>query len=230
MAFPRKVSVKARRSTKPLADLQQHVIARGRVERVTLARHGGQREFETVPRQDLEGREEVGKVGSAPREQCHGRLGRCYRQKGGLNLRRLGEQLETGSGDDPERSLRAHKHLLQIVTRIVLPQLLEPVPHLPIGKHDLQAEDQIAHHAVAHDVDAASVGGNVAADLAAPLGADPEREEAVLGRGGRVHSFEHAARLDDHGEVERVDLAHAVETLEANDDFGTVLGRRRAAD
>ena len=72
----------------------------------------------------------------------------------------------------------------------------QPVPDPAVGQHDLEAEHQLAGHAVAQHRGAAGVGREVAADRAAALGAQRHREEPVdlLGRG--LHVGQHDAGVD----------------------------------
>ena len=59
----------------------------------------------------------------------------------------------------------------------------------------IEAEHLVTHHAVAQHIGAAGIGGEVAADLAAALGAQTQREEAPGGIRCLLHLREHAAGL-----------------------------------
>ena len=128
--------------------------------------------------------------------------------------RGLREELQHRGGDDAERALGADEELLQVVAGVVLAQAAQAVPDAAVGQHHLEPEHQLARVAVAQHVDAARVGREVAADLAAALGGERERETGARPLGGLLHRRQHAARLDRHGVVERVDRAHAVHARE----------------
>ena len=151
-------------------------------------------------------------------------------EKRRLDLARLGEELDRRGGDDAERALAADKELLQIVAGVVLAQPPQPVPDPPVGQYDLEAQGQLAGIAVAQYRDAAGVGRQIAADLAAPLGTEAQREQPVgLGR-GLLQIGEDAAGLDRHRKIDRVDRADMVHAAERQNDIVPVLGRDAAAD
>ena len=104
-------------------------------------------------------------------------------EKRGLDLARLGKQLQGRGGDDPERAFAADEKMLQIVAGIVLAQPAQPVPDPPIRQHDFETQGQLARIAVAQYRNPAGIGRQIAADLAAALGAEAEREQPV-GLGG----------------------------------------------
>jgi len=80
-----------------------------------------------------------------------------------------------------------------------------------------------------HHVDAASVGGQVATDLAGVLGGQRQREQAVGVLGGTAQVAENAASLDHHCVGDRVDRADLVHAIEAEHDVGLVAVRSGAA-
>ena len=105
----------------------------------------------------------------------------------------------------------------------------QAVPDPAVGQHDLEAEHQLAGHAVAQDRGAAGVGGEVAADRAAALRAQRHREQpaGLLGRG--LHVGEHDARVDGDRAGDRVDLADRAHPAERQHDLlaRARRGRRR---
>ena len=119
------------------------------------------------------------------REKSHHVLDPGEPEKRGLDLARFGEELQGGGGDDPERAFAADKELLQIVAGVVLAQAAQPVPDPPVRQHDFQAQGQLARISVAQYRDAAGIGRQIAADLAAALGAEAEGEQPVS-FGGRL--------------------------------------------
>ena len=81
-----------------------------------------------------------------------------------------------------ERAFAADQQVAQVVAGVVLAQRREAVPDLALGGHDLEAEAQLARVAVAQHLRAAGVGGEVAADRAAALGGQAEREQQAVRR------------------------------------------------
>ena len=106
-------------------------------------------------------------------------------EKGGLDFARFREELQGRGGNDPERAFAADKELLQIVAGVVLAQPAQTVPDPPVGQHDLEPQRQLAGIAVAQHRDAAGIGRQIAADLAAALGSEAQREQPVR-LGGRL--------------------------------------------
>ena len=154
-----------------------------RGQRVDRAGNVGQRQIEAGARDQLERGQLVGGGGAGTGEERHRILDPAERQKRGLDLARLRKELDGRRGDDAERALAADEELLQIVAGIVLAQAREPVPDPPVGQHHLDPQGQFAGIAVAQDGDAAGIGREIAADLAAALGAEAQRKQPVgLGR------------------------------------------------
>ena len=103
----------------------------------------------------------------------------------------------------PSVPSRADEELLQVVAGIVLAQAAQPVPHRAVRQHHFEPERQIARVAVAQHGDAAGIGREIAADLAAALGAEAQGEEPVGLRRGALHLGEDRAGLDGDGEIRR---------------------------
>jgi hypothetical protein len=91
----------------------------------------------------------------------------------------LRPELERGGGDDAERALGPDQQRLQVIAGVVLAQRAQGMQHAAVRQHRLDAEHQLARHAVAQHVQAAGIGGQIAADLAAALRAQAQREEAL---------------------------------------------------
>ena len=203
-------------------------MARG--ERVDRAGNVGQRQVEPGARDQLERGQLVGAGGAGMGEEAHRVLDPGEAEKRGLDLARLRKQLDRRRGDDAERALAADEQLLQIVAGVVLAQPAQPVPDPPVGQYHLDPQGQLAGVAVAQHGDAAGIGRQIAADLAAALGAEAQRKQPV-GLGGRlVQIGEDAAGLDRHREIDRVDRADPVHPAEGEDDIVAVFGRNSAAD
>src|SRR6185437_7158027 len=102
--------------------------------------------------------------------------------------------------------------------------------HAAIAEYRLDAQHQLARHAIAHHVQAAGVGAEIAAELAAALGTQAERKVTIRCDGSLLYVLEHAAGLGDHGEVRRIDLADAVHSSQQQQHLPAGgVGRRSAA-
>jgi hypothetical protein len=88
----------------------------------------------------------------------------------------------------------------------------------------------VAHHPVAQDVDAAGVGGDHAADLAAALRPDGQRKEEALRGHGLLEGLEHAARLRHAGVIVGLDGADPVQPRQAEHDVPRLVRGQRAVD
>ena len=187
------------------------------------------RQLDAEARQQFEADQLVGEAGAAARQQHRRDLERRQRDHGGGARHRLGEQLQRGGGDDAERAFRAGEQVPQVIAGIVLAQGAEVGDQLAVRQHHLEPEAQIARAAEAQHVEAAGIGGEVAADLAGAFGRQAEREQAVRLARRLLQVGEDAAGLRHHGIVERIDRAHLVHALEAEEDRLAAAVRRRAA-
>src|SRR6516164_6519835 len=209
---------------------KEHVPRIWRVERIDGAGNVDEGEFESSPRDQLEGCQLVGGCGTRFGEQAHRVLDPAEAEKRRLDLTRLGKELDRRGGDDAEGALTTDKELLQIVTGIVLAQCPQPVPDPPVGQYDLEAQGQLAGIAIAQHRDAAGVGREIAADLAASLRAEAQREQPVSLGGGLLQIGEDAPGLDRHRKIDRVDRAAAGHASDYPAEVLPVLGRDPAAD
>jgi hypothetical protein len=130
--------------------------------------------------------------------------------------------------DHTERPLRADQQVLQVVAGDVLARPAADVNELAWSEHDLEAGHPRAGHAVLQRVRAAGVRRDVAADLRLLRGARVRPEEqAVLAR-----EAPHVARAHTGLRIDppqrRLELAHAAQALERDDD--TTSHRHRAAE
>jgi hypothetical protein len=117
-------------------------------------------------------------------------------------------QSQRGLDDQPERPLAADEQMPQVVPRGVLDQTAIQLQNVPPARDDLQAGDPVARHPVADDLDAAGVGGDVAADLAGTARGEIDREhQATIG----------CVRLDLRGDNTGLDGDHPVDGLEIQD-------------
>jgi hypothetical protein len=190
----------------------------------------GSGEVETSARDQFEGRQLVGGGGARFGEESHRVLDLSEAEKRRLDFARLGEELDRGGGDDAKGALAADEKLLKVVAGVVLAKTPQPVPDLSVGQYDLETQGQLAGIAIAQHRDAAGIGRQIAADLAAALGTEAEREKPVGLGGGLLQIGEDAAGLDRHREIDRVDSADAVDAAEGEDDVVTVFWRHAPAD
>ncbi|MNE04001.1 hypothetical protein D3C80_965220 [compost metagenome] len=91
-----------------------------------------------------------------------------------------GEQLQGRRCDDAHGALGADEQLLQVIAGVVLAQPLQAIEDLTVRHDRLNAQHQVAHHAVAQDGGAAGIGRDDAADGGRAFGSQAEGEEAVL--------------------------------------------------
>ena len=137
-----------------------------------LARYGDRQR-----RHQLEARDPIAQRRAQIAEQTHAR---CDVRHGGKrrDARARGrEELQHGGRHDPQRSLGADEELLQIVAGVVLAQSAQTVPDAAVGKHDFDAQHELARVAEAKHRGAAGVGREIAADRAAPFGCERQRKE-----------------------------------------------------
>ena len=124
-----------------------------------------------------------------------------------------------GLGDDSQGALRADEELLEIVAGVVLAEGGERVEDAAVGEDGLDAQDGAVQAAVAQQAQPAGVGGDVAADLAAALGAEVERHGEAAGLEEGVEGLQDAAGLADQHAADGVEGEDAVEEGGREDDF-----------
>ncbi len=117
----------------------------------------------------------------------------------------------------------------QVVAGIVFFQLAQAPPDAAAGEHDFEPEHEVARDAVGKRLRAAGIGGEIAADGAASLGAERKRKQAVVGCGRFLRAREHDAGLADHRIAGGVHFADAIEPHRRNDD-GAFVERNLPAD
>ena len=96
-------------------------------------------------------------------------------------VRRQGQQLQGGLGDDAQQPLGADKQPVQLEAGLVLVRAPAEAQHRAVGEDDLQAEHVIAGDAVLEAARAAGVGDDVAANrIVRPAGRVRRIEEPLL--------------------------------------------------
>src|SRR5581483_10255185 len=104
------------------------------------------------------------RAGAIEKLRYRGEFAERAQRRGGFA--RPWKQLEHGGRDDAERAFRADKQLAQRIAGVVLAQRAQAIPDAPIRQHDFKSEREVTRIAVAQDIDAPGIGGEVAADLA----------------------------------------------------------------
>ena len=98
----------------------------------------------------------------------------------------------------------------QIITRIVLAKPAKQVQDAAAHQHHLDTKSQLARCSVTNDIQPAGIGPKIAADGAASLCRQIEREIEALLLGRVMKGLQDAPRLDSHRHIGGVDLADAV--------------------
>ena len=88
----------------------------------------------------------------------------------------FGIKLHGGGRDDAQRAFRANEQIDQIVTRVVLAQARKAVPHVALRIDHFKSQTQVARVTKTHDLCAARVGAQVAADGATAFSRQAQRE------------------------------------------------------
>ena len=132
---------------------------------------------------------------------------------------RQSRQLERRLGDDAERALAADEELPQVQPGVVLLQRTASAKDLAVREDDLEAEDPLAREAVANDLHAARVGGDVAADSARSLRREVDRPREPVRCAVRMNGLRDRAGLDAHGRAEPIHLVHPSHLREREDDL-----------
>ncbi len=140
------------------------------------------------------------------------------------------EELQTGCGNDAERAFGADEQGFHVVAGVVLAQALEGREYAAVRKHHLEAQHQVAHHAVAKHRGSPRIGRQIAADLGRALGAQTQWKEAVRLARCRLRLGKRTTRLDDHRIVGGVDLTDTVQPAQGQNDLRPrFIGRGAAA-
>ena len=170
---------------------------------------------------ELERREDLVELELGQLEDVeHARLERRARARYKNEIARLGlhRTQDRDGRDDAERALGADEELLEIVAGVVLAhRWSHDVQDAAVCEHHLQAEHVLLERAVAQEAQTAGVGGHVAADVAAALGAQVERHHERMRAQVLVKVLEDAAALAAHDVRVRVDGEDAIEALGRDD-------------
>ena len=137
-------------------------------ERFMRVRKVAEHQIEAGSADDFKGADAVAAGSAQVREQCDRRCRIAQPHAGGSHCLRARKQFQHGGGNDAERAFRADEQLFQVVAGVVLAQGAQAVPDAPVRQHHFQPEHQIAHRAIAQHVDAAGIGGKIAANFAMP--------------------------------------------------------------
>src|SRR6185312_9171608 len=129
-------------------ELAEQVPRMRYLERVANTRYMPRREIHRDPRDQLEGADTVAARLAQTGEQAHGGawVGNCNeRGREGLRLRK---ELQTGGSDDAESALGTEEERFDVVTRVVFAERPERGEEAPVRERHLEAEHEVAHHAV----------------------------------------------------------------------------------
>ena len=137
-------------------------------------------------------------------------------------------QAKGSGGHHGERSLGSNDQMAQVVSDVILAQAARSIDDLARGRDVFEAENEIAGHAVAHDVDPTRIGRDDPADPARALAAEADREQAACIRCRILEMGEDAARFRHEGVADRIDGADGLHPLEGQNHRrpGVVRGRR----
>ena len=209
-------------------ELEQHVPAVPGGKRIADTVHVSEHHVQGISVVQLEGDHHVGGNLAGDSEQLEGGLRIGHREERGIHVPGSREEFHGRGGDDSERPLRADEQLLQVVAAVVLPQGAEVVPHGPVRKHHFKTKGEIPGHAVPQHVDSARVGGEIAADGAAPFRRQRQREEAIGALSFVLQGLQDAARLAGHREALCIQLPNPPQALEADQDLAPRRHRYRS--
>ena len=155
-------------------------------------------------------------------EQFDAGLRRGHAGKGGLHRTRPRHHPQYRGGNDAQRAFRPDEQIFQVVTGIVLLQLVEVVEHAAVGEHDLESERVRAGNTVGNGRDPAGVGREIAADGAGALRRQQLRIEPVGVRRRFTRALQRHAGFHRHSVGDRVHVPYFVEPRQRQYDFAVV--------
>ena len=186
----------------------QDVPGRRAVQRLAGVGDVGEDEAHADPLHQLEGLDPAAGFGLGAGQQFDSGRRRIQPDHRRRATAHDGEQFQGRGCNHTQGALGPDQQLLQVVAGIVLAEPFEAVEDLAVRHHGLNAEDQIAHHAVAEHGGAAGIGRNDPADGGRAFGGEAEREKPVSGGGGLLGFQKGHPRLDRHGIIKRGDVAN----------------------
>ena len=142
----------------PGGRLDQHIPWVRRGERIDNLVDMLEGEAQQDARDKLETHQRVAGRDPQSGEQLDRRLWVGHGDEGGLDLARSRKQLQHRRGDDAQRPFPADEEMFQIIAGIILVQPSQAIPDSPVRHHRLDAEDQLAHIAVADGHGSARIG------------------------------------------------------------------------
>ena len=128
-------------------------------------------------------------------------------------------QLKGRCSNHTQNTFGPNEQITQVESGVVLAQAAQPIPHVAIGRDDLQAERLRSGIAVAQDGSTASVGGQVAPNRAATLCSERQREEPISRASFDLQRFQQNPRLDRDRVANKVPNADAVQAFRRQDDL-----------
>ena len=143
-------------------------------------------------------------------QQGHRRINVAHFCKGGCARHGQGKQLHRGRGNHAQRAFRANEQIPQIIAGVVLAQPAEHIQHPPAHQHNFKAKRQLTRGAIAHDIQPARIGAQIATDRAAALCRQIQRKIQPLLFCFLVQGLQHTSCLDGHRHVCCINLADTV--------------------
>ena len=153
-------------------------------------------------------------------QQLHSRFHAGHGGPGSQLRGGLGVKLHGRGSDDAQRAFAADHQVAQVVAGVVLAQAGQAMPDLTLCSDHFQTQAQLAGVAVAHDLRAARVGAQVAANGAAAFGAQAQGKQKTSGFSGSLQVLQHTTGFYGDGQVGWVDGAHRVHAGHAQHDLG----------
>ena len=128
-----------------------------------------------------------------------------------------------------QRALGADDQLAQVIAGIVLDQAAVEVEQFSGAGHKFEARHPVPGHTVANHLDAAGVGGNIAADLAGAAGGEVHRVEQALLFGKLLQLCGNHPCAAAHSAIDRVEVLDMVEAVQCQHQL-TVAGNSPGAE
>ena len=136
-------------------------------------------------------------------------------------------QAHGGFDDKAQRAFGADKQLTHVIAGGVLDQVLVQLQQLAGAGNHLQPSHPVAGHAVANHLDAASIGADIAANLAGAGRGEVHRVIQALVLGEHLQLLGHYTRLAHGRAVKFVEVENLVHVVEGHHHF--TIGCHRAS-
>ena len=138
-----------------------------------------------------------------------------------------GAESQFGLDHEPQGAFGTDEQVAQVVSGGVLHEPLIEIENVALAGDDAKARDPIPRQAVANHFDSASVGGDVAADLAGTGRREVHGIAKPLVGGEILQGARDDARLATRDAASRIETENSVHAVEGDDHFA--IARHRAA-